>query len=73
MKELTIEELTTEAMQLLPLGIDDLYMALGCQLLAFLRWAGKDLAHHRTNQNSSSIRLPRPKNPIYEIQDTPTA
>jgi hypothetical protein len=34
MKELTIEELTTEAMQLLPLGIDDLYMALGCQLLA---------------------------------------
>jgi hypothetical protein len=34
MKELTIEELTTEAMQLLPLGVDDLYMVLGCQLLA---------------------------------------
>ena len=28
MKELTIEELTTEAMQLLPLGVDELYMAL---------------------------------------------
>ena len=34
MKELTIEELTTEAMQLLPLGVDELYMILGCQLLA---------------------------------------
>jgi hypothetical protein len=29
MKELTIEELTTEAMQLLPLGVDELYMVLG--------------------------------------------
>jgi hypothetical protein len=34
MKELTIEELTIEAMRLLPLGVDELYMALGCQLLA---------------------------------------
>jgi hypothetical protein len=34
MKELTIEELTTEAMQLLPLGVDELYMILGSQLLA---------------------------------------
>jgi hypothetical protein len=34
MKELTIEELTTEAMRLLPLGVDELYMVLGCQLLA---------------------------------------
>jgi hypothetical protein len=34
MKELTIEELTTEAMELLPLGVDELYMVLGCQLLA---------------------------------------
>ena len=34
MKELTIEELTTEAMQLLPLGVDELYMILGCQILA---------------------------------------
>jgi hypothetical protein len=34
MKELTIEELTTEAMRLLPLGVDELYMILGCQLLA---------------------------------------
>jgi hypothetical protein len=34
MKELTIEELTTEAMRLLPLGLDELYMVLGCQLLA---------------------------------------
>jgi hypothetical protein len=35
MKELTIEELTTEAMRLLPLGVDELYMVLGCQLLAY--------------------------------------
>jgi hypothetical protein len=34
MKEPTIEELATEAMQLLSLGIDELYMVLGCQLLA---------------------------------------
>ena len=34
MKELTIEELTTEAMQLFPLAVDELYMILGCQLLA---------------------------------------
>ena len=34
MKELTIEELTTEAMRLLPLGVDELHMVLGCQLLA---------------------------------------
>jgi hypothetical protein len=34
MMELTIEELTTEAMQLLPLGVDELYMILGGQLLA---------------------------------------
>ena len=34
MKELTLEELTTEAMRLLPLEIDELYMVLGCQLLA---------------------------------------
>ena len=31
---MTIEELTTEAMRLLPLGVDELYMVLGCQLLA---------------------------------------
>jgi hypothetical protein len=34
MKELTIDELTTEAMRLLPLGVDELHMVLGCQLLA---------------------------------------
>jgi hypothetical protein len=34
MKEPTIEELATEAMQLLSMGIDELYMVLGCQLLA---------------------------------------
>ena len=34
MKELTIEELTTEAMQILTLEVDELYMVLGCQLLA---------------------------------------
>lgn len=33
MKEPTIEELTTEAMQLLPLGLEELYMILGAQLL----------------------------------------
>ena len=34
MKQPTIEELATEAMQLLPMGIDELYMVLGCQRLA---------------------------------------
>jgi hypothetical protein len=33
MRELTIEELTSEAMQLLPQEVDELYMLLGCQLL----------------------------------------
>ncbi|MEX0804161.1 MAG: hypothetical protein WD688_12730 [Candidatus Binatia bacterium] len=37
MKEPTIEELTTEAMQLLPMGIEDLYMILGSQLLVSAR------------------------------------
>jgi hypothetical protein len=31
--ELTIEELTAEAMQLLNLGLDELYVILGCQLM----------------------------------------
>jgi hypothetical protein len=34
MKEPTIEELAGEAMQLLSMGVDELYMVLGCQLLA---------------------------------------
>jgi hypothetical protein len=33
MKELTIEELTAEALQLLPMGLQELYMLLGCQLM----------------------------------------
>jgi hypothetical protein len=33
MKEPTIEELTTEALQLLPMGLEELYMILGAQLL----------------------------------------
>ena len=33
MKEPTIEELTAEAMQLLPMGLEELYMILGAQLL----------------------------------------
>src|SRR5918999_2996062 len=33
MKEPTIEELTTEAMQLLPMVLEELYMILGAQLL----------------------------------------
>lgn len=33
MKEPTIEELTTEAMQLLSMGLEELYMILGAQLL----------------------------------------
>jgi hypothetical protein len=37
MKEPTIEELATEAMQLLSMGVDELYMVLGCQLLASAR------------------------------------
>ncbi|HWP58359.1 MAG TPA: hypothetical protein VNL14_10755 [Candidatus Acidoferrales bacterium] len=34
MKELTIEELTEEAMRLLPVEIEELHVILGCQLLA---------------------------------------
>jgi hypothetical protein len=34
MKEPTIEELATEAMRLLSMGSEELYMVLGCQLLA---------------------------------------
>jgi hypothetical protein len=37
MKELTIEELTEEAMKLLVIGLEDLYVVLGCQLLASAR------------------------------------
>ena len=37
MKELTIEELTEEAMQLLRISLDELYVVLGCQLLASVR------------------------------------
>ena len=37
MKELTIEELTEEAMRLLPISLDELYVVLGCQLLASVR------------------------------------
>ena len=33
MKEPTIEELTSQAMQLLPMGLEELYMILGAQLL----------------------------------------
>ena len=33
MKEPSIEELTAEAMQLLPMGLEELYMILGSQLL----------------------------------------
>ena len=32
MKEPSIEELTDEAMQLLPMGLEELYMILGAQL-----------------------------------------
>jgi hypothetical protein len=32
-RELTIDELTSEAMQLLEVGLDDLYVVLGCQLM----------------------------------------
>jgi hypothetical protein len=37
MKEPTIEELTAEAMQLLPMGLEELYMILGAQLLVSAR------------------------------------
>jgi hypothetical protein len=36
-QELTIEELTTEAMQLLTLRLEELYMVLGCQLMGATR------------------------------------
>src|SRR3989442_12280528 len=39
-KELTIEELTTEAMKLLTIGIEELYVVLGYQLLGSSRPAG---------------------------------
>jgi len=37
MKEPSIEELTAEAMQLLPMGLEELYMILGSQLLVSAR------------------------------------
>jgi hypothetical protein len=37
MKELTIEELATEAMQLLPMSMDELFMVLGCELLGTVK------------------------------------
>jgi hypothetical protein len=36
-KELTIEELTVEAMKLLALGVEELYVVLGCQLMVLSR------------------------------------
>lgn len=35
--ELTIEELTAEAMQLLTVGLEELYVVLGCQLMGAAR------------------------------------
>ena len=35
--ELTIEELTSEAMKLLAIGLEELYVVLGCQLLGYSR------------------------------------
>jgi hypothetical protein len=37
MKELTIEELAAEAMQLLPMSLDELFMVLGSQLLGTVK------------------------------------
>jgi hypothetical protein len=37
MKELTVEELTSEAMKLLTIGLEELYVVLGCQLLGSSR------------------------------------
>jgi hypothetical protein len=37
MKELTIEELSVEAMQLLPMSMDELFMVLGSQLLGTVK------------------------------------
>jgi hypothetical protein len=37
MKELTIEELAADAMQLLPMSMDELFMVLGSQLLGTVR------------------------------------
>jgi hypothetical protein len=36
-RELTVEELTTEAMKLLTIGLEELYVVLGCQLLGSCR------------------------------------
>src|SRR5919106_6834308 len=36
-KELTVEELTAEAMKLRTIGLDELYVVLGCQLLGTSR------------------------------------
>jgi hypothetical protein len=35
--ELTVEELTAEAMQLLSVGLEELYVVLGCQLMGVAR------------------------------------
>jgi hypothetical protein len=36
-RELSVEELTTEAMKLLTIGVEELYVVLGCQLLGSSR------------------------------------
>jgi hypothetical protein len=36
-EELTIEELTAEAMQLMTIGLEELYVVLGCQLMGAAR------------------------------------
>ena len=36
-RELSVEELTTEAMKLLSIGVEELYVVLGCQLLGSSR------------------------------------
>jgi len=46
---LTIEELTTEAMQLLSISLEELYVVLGCQLMGAARPAGvAGLVNHQS-------------------------
>jgi hypothetical protein len=48
-KELTIEELTGEAMELLNLGLEELYVILGCQLMTAAQPSRvAELVSHRT-------------------------
>ncbi len=59
-QELTIEELTVEAMQLITVGLEELYVVLGCQLMGAAQPArvGGLLSHQSALRNAIAAREP---------------